>query len=42
VRGGSWDVASSFARAAYRCGDDPGSRYSYVGFRVVVGVAPVG
>lgn len=36
VRGGSWSSLAVFARAAYRNGGSPGSRYYYIGFRVCV------
>ncbi|MEM7246743.1 MAG: SUMF1/EgtB/PvdO family nonheme iron enzyme [Acidobacteriota bacterium] len=37
VRGGSWILSSSrFLRVSYRSGFDAGSRYDYLGFRVVV------
>jgi formylglycine-generating enzyme required for sulfatase activity len=39
VRGGSWDDGQDVARAASRNRNYPGSRYDYVGFRVV-GVVP--
>lgn len=35
VRGGSWLVLNSFARADFRGWDDPGLRYSALGFRLV-------
>jgi formylglycine-generating enzyme required for sulfatase activity len=36
VRGGSWNNARRYCRAAYRYGDVPVGFYDYLGFRVVV------
>jgi formylglycine-generating enzyme required for sulfatase activity len=35
LRGGSWSGYSTFVRAAFRNRSEPGSRRSYVGFRLV-------
>ena len=35
-RGGSWDDAAGDARAASRCGYDPGFRYDGLGLRLCV------
>jgi len=36
LRGGSWGFNQGGARAGYRYGSRPGSRFNYIGFRVVV------
>jgi formylglycine-generating enzyme required for sulfatase activity len=36
LRGGSWIGGPRVARSAYRHGHEPGGRYHYIGFRVVV------
>jgi formylglycine-generating enzyme required for sulfatase activity len=42
VRGGSWSFDSAYARAAARFWYAPNDRYDvFIGFRVVVGIAPV-
>jgi formylglycine-generating enzyme required for sulfatase activity len=39
LRGGSWDNNESrFLLSSYRGNVDPGSRFGYIGFRVVVSV----
>jgi sulfatase-modifying factor enzyme 1 len=35
VRGGSWFYEAQYLRSAYRLFVDPGSRYDFVGFRLV-------
>lgn len=40
LRGGSWLDYDDGARAVFRDGYAPGNRFSYIGFRVVVGVPP--
>jgi len=35
LRGGSWNNSAEYCRSAYRYFDTPGSRHSYVGFRLV-------
>ena len=39
-RGGSWGFEARFARAAVRCGLDPGRRYGFLGFRVARSPSP--
>jgi formylglycine-generating enzyme required for sulfatase activity len=41
LRGGSWDLNQDFARCACRLWFYPDVRYDYIGFRVVVRLAPV-
>ena len=41
VRGGSWDYPRGYARCASRLRSPPGSRLSFLGFRVVLRSAPV-
>jgi formylglycine-generating enzyme required for sulfatase activity len=36
LRGGSWYNLPRYCHSAYRYGDDRGSRYNYIGFRVVL------
>ena len=40
LRGGSWDYDSDYARATCRNNYDPGNRFDFLGFRVVVGGRP--
>jgi formylglycine-generating enzyme required for sulfatase activity len=35
-RGGSWYNPAKYSRSAYRCGDDPSRRYSFLGFRLAL------
>ena len=34
LRGGSWNTDSRSCSAGYRCDDDPGGRYNFLGFRL--------